>query len=98
MATAERLDIEESKHLVALEKLEGRNIPYQRQGALLAIRSNSDSGVRIPRVWIGVHGEIGWERSGGDSPLMILQKIQAAEDMIVVSPGGLNWSSREQVD
>lgn len=73
MATAERLNIEESKDLVTLEELEGRDITCM--AALATI--NSDG--------ISREGSSQGQSVNDVIPLMILQKIQAAEDMVVVA-------------
>lgn len=89
MATAERLDIEKGKDLVALKQLEGRDVPCQPRRSMLADRLN------------GCDDEAGWDTGiggmvhsspwpdgvgeRGGLPLMILQKMQAAEDMVNVA-------------
>lgn len=75
MATAERLDIEESKNLVALEDLEGRDITCTTEGELAIHCSQVHP---KDRNFTNLS-----TRRGSYPPLIILQKMQAAEEDIL---------------
>jgi hypothetical protein len=89
MTPTQRIDIQECKHLIRLEKLERRNIPYdatQLAPPALPLSSNSSQLNKLRGL-----------------PLIILQKMQAAEDAILVyalvavvelldvDVGGMGW-------
>lgn len=78
MSTAKRLDIEEGKDLVALEELERRDITY-------CLRRVSRIGSLLPAGAVGeqrIYSICRCAEAGGTVPLMILQKMQAAEDIL----------------
>jgi hypothetical protein len=81
MATTQWLDIEEGKDFIALEELEGRDITYKSETSVMPLD-------RLQLMTFGAHARcasrrVGW--MGIHLPLMILQKIQAADDIM----GGL---------
>lgn len=77
VATAEGLNIEEGKDLVTLEELEGRDITWAGSVSdILGDGRNRSGG--------GVEGEMWCSKYSYNIPLIILQKMQAAEDMVVV--------------
>lgn len=80
MTTAKRLDVQEREDLVALEELEGRDI------ACLSLRS-AGCIIQMSRRNICVDTELE-HRRGSYVPLMILQKIHAADDILEM---GTEW-------